>query len=83
MSFFDVLWAAFIAALAANLISAIVVYALVLRHQGHSIGFAFTRAGRALLTSGGIAIQVYIGLIFLGAIGYAAKLILLDGALLR
>lgn len=77
MDFFSVYWAAFLAALSANLITVAVVYGLVLRHQGHSYGVALTKAGNAMLTVSVRAAQIYIGLLFLGGIAYAVKVLAL------
>lgn len=74
MDFFTVFWPAFLAALTANLITVLVIYALVLRYQGHSTGEALTKAGRTLLTVSGRAIQIYIGLLLLGGLAYAIKI---------
>lgn len=75
MDFFAVYWPAFLAALTANLITVVVIYAAVLRHQGHSTGLALTKAGQTLMAVSWKAVQLYVGLIFLGAIAYAIKVL--------
>lgn len=77
MNFFAIYWPAFVAALSANLITVVVVYAGVLRHQGHSAGVALTKAGHTLMTISGTAIRLYVGLIFLGAIAYMVKILVI------
>ena len=77
MNFWSFYWAAFLAALCANLITVVVVYAAVLRHQGHSTGVALTRAGQTLMSVSWTAVRLYIGLMFLGGIAYAIKILAL------
>lgn len=74
MDFFTIYWPAFLAALSANLITAAIIYAGVMRYRGHSTGFALTRAGQMILTVSFTAIRLYIGLLVLGAFAYAIKL---------
>lgn len=75
MDFFALYWPAFLAALSANLITVLVIYAAVLRHQGHSTGVALTRAGQTLMTVSWTAVRLYVGLLFLGGIAYAVKVL--------
>lgn len=77
MTFGNVLWAAFLAALFANLITVLIVYALVLKAKGHSTGIMLAKAGQAFYAVSTRAIQMYIGLIVLGGIAYAVKLLVL------
>ena len=76
MDFFAVYWPAFLAALSANLITVVVIYAAVLRHQGHSTGIALTKAGQTMMLVGTRAVQFYIGLMFAGAIAYGIKILI-------
>ena len=79
MGFFAIYWPAFLAALSANLITVIVVYACILSYQGHSAGTALTKAGQTLILVSWRAVQIYIGIMFLGALAYMAKIIVFDG----
>ena len=63
-----IFWPAFLAALAANAITATIIYA---RAQDR---LRANPKGSTLMNVGLRAVQLYIGLIFLGAIAYAIKL---------
>lgn len=77
----EVVWPAFLGALAANALTAIVVYALILHSRGHRAGQIFVLSAQTLVTMGRWAVNVFIALLFLGAIAYAVKLSFTEGLL--